>query len=117
MTPAAACVSPLAVVRVLGRDRDLVPADLRAEASIFRDAIAVLDAIGRLAGEQESDPRAGRRDGGPSRTARARTGRCRDVGVTNPDEIARIDQRVREARLTVDGLWQILHAPKPAASA
>jgi hypothetical protein len=36
-------------------------------------------------------------------------------GATDPDEAARIGQRIREARLTVYGLWQILHAPNPSA--
>jgi hypothetical protein len=106
--------------------RDLGPSELRAAASIFRNAIAVLDAIGWLDGKQDAI----HAQVAVTAAHREQLERVRvDVAMSvidclkvrddtaDPEEVARIDQRVREARLTVEGLWQILHAPKPAASA
>jgi hypothetical protein len=104
---------------LLDEARDLAAAELLGAASIFRDAIAVLDSIGWVAGEQNAEPAqvtvsAGHLD----RLEQLRADVVQSVldslsvrdEATDPDEIARIDQRIRDARRSAAELEQILHA-------
>ncbi|WCB91577.1 hypothetical protein DSM104299_00248 [Baekduia alba] len=90
-----------------------------AAASIFRDAFAVLDAIGWLPGVHDAAPaRVMATAGYLVRLEQQRVGVALSIldnldvrdEATDPDEIARIDQRIRQARVAVHGLWQVLHA-------
>jgi hypothetical protein len=100
--------------------RDLEPSKLLAAASIFRDAIAVLDTIGWVAGEQDQRPaRVTMTRGHLAQLQWLRgdvamsivTGLDAREDMTEADDIAALEENIRVARLTVHGLWQILHAP------
>jgi hypothetical protein len=104
---------------LLDEARDLEAAELLAAGSIFRDAIAVLDTIGWVAGEQDAEPaQVSVSAGHLARLEDLRADIALSIldslsvrdGATDPDEVARIDQRIRDARLAAVGLWQILHA-------
>jgi hypothetical protein len=106
--------------------RDLEPSKLLAAASIFRDAIAVLDTIGWVAGEQDQRP--ARVTMTPSHLAQLQwlrsdvamslvTGLDDREDLTEADDIAELEENLRAARLIVHDLWQILHAPDAAGMA
>jgi hypothetical protein len=87
--------------------RDLAAAELLAVGSIFRDAIAVLDTIGWVAGEQDAEPAQVTVSAGHlGRLEQLRADMVLSIldslsvrdEATDPDEIARIDRRIRDAR-------------------
>ncbi len=98
--------------------RDLVPAELLASASIFRDAIAVLDAIGWLPTTQTATIDVQITAGHLDQLERLRADLAMSIiealddrdDLTDPDDIARFDQAIAADRRTVHGLLQILQA-------
>lgn len=104
--------------------RDLRPSALLIIAAIFRDAFAVLDTIGWLAGEHDATPAEVPITHG--HVAQLRWLRD-DVAlsvvtnlegrddVTNPDDIAAVDQDIQTARDVVRDLWRIIDAPRAEA--
>lgn len=106
---------------LLDEARDLAAAELLAAGSIFRDAMAVLDTIGWVAGEHDAEPaRVTVTAGHLAQLEHLRIDVAMSIvssldtreGLTDPDEIAQLEENIRTARLTVYGLWQILHAPE-----
>jgi hypothetical protein len=104
--------------------RDLDPDRLLATAAVFRDAIAVLDTVCWLAGEHDAaTARVTVTAGHLAQLERVRADVAMSIvdsldgreRLTDPDEIAQLDEGIRTARLIVSGLWQIIHAPRQEA--
>jgi hypothetical protein len=101
--------------------RDLPPSALLIVAVIFSDAFAVLDTIGWLAGEHDATPAEVPITHG--HVAQLRWLRD-DVALsvvtnlegrdelTDPDDIAAVDQDIQTARQVVRDLWRIIDAPR-----
>jgi hypothetical protein len=100
--------------------RDLPPSELLTVAAIFRDALAVLDTIGWLAGEHDAIPAEVPITAGHVAQLRWLRDDVAMSVVTNlegrddladPDDIAAVDQDIQTARDVVRDLWRIIQAP------
>jgi len=98
--------------------RDLPPSELLALATTFRDAIAVLDAVGWLPKQQTDTVRVTITAAHAARLERLRA----ELGIgifdrlgarqemADPQERAEVDEQIEADRLVADGLLQILRA-------
>ncbi|MCU1675563.1 MAG: hypothetical protein JWM93_321 [Frankiales bacterium] len=100
--------------------RDLEPSKLLVAASLFRDAITVLDIIGWVAGEQDQRPaRVTMTRGHLAQLEWLRGDVAMSIvtslddreSTTEADDIAALEENIRTARCIVHDLWEILHAP------
>jgi hypothetical protein len=105
--------------------RDLPPVELLRTASIFRDAIAVLDTIGWLPSNQTATMEVVLTAGHLAQLDRLRADLALSIresldsreSLTEPEDITRFDQAIAADRLTADRLLQILRASPPEPNA
>jgi hypothetical protein len=103
--------------------RDLEPSELLGLASIFRDALAVLDTIGWLPTEQTATAGVAITPGHLAQLRRLRADVAMTIldrldsreALTEPDDIAEADEAIAADRLTAHGLLQLLQSCKPEA--
>jgi hypothetical protein len=103
--------------------RDLEPAELRGAASIFRDAMVVLDTIGWLATEQTATVEVAITPGHLAQLQRLRSDVAMTIldrldsreDLTEPDDLAEADEAIAADRLIAHGLLRLLQSCKPEA--
>jgi hypothetical protein len=102
---------------------DLGPAALLGAASIFRDALAVLDTIGWLATEQTATVEVAITPGHLAQLQRLRSDVAMRIldrldsreDLAESDDLAEADEAIAADRLTAHGLLQLLQSCKPEA--
>jgi hypothetical protein len=102
---------------------DLEPAMLLGAASIFRDAMVVLDTIGWLATGQTATVEIAITPGHLAQLQRLRSDVATRIldrldsreDLTDPDDLAEADEAIAADRLTAHGLLQLLLSCKPEA--
>lgn len=98
--------------------RLLAPSELLALASIFRDAISVLDTIGWLPAEDTAPIEVAITAGHIAQLERLRVDLTQSIReqldnraeLTDPDHIAAADSAIESDRLTTDGLLRLIQA-------